>query len=195
MPPTFDPSRWYHCVFNTYGTWLPGDPRGFRTRHHREHVDGDYKRPPAEGTWTRRLERSQRLTGEAVFLTAGQRDLARDQIVTTLVAYKQVPLEALAVGGAHAHLLFRVPAGLKLPPQEHSAPRHLVGLAKQWSAKRIKQETHRPVPHLWAKRGKIKPIRDASHFRNTAAYILRHREEGAATWRANDPLPVPAPKH
>jgi hypothetical protein len=32
---------------HTYGTWLPGDPKGFRTRHHREHIEGDYKKPPA----------------------------------------------------------------------------------------------------------------------------------------------------
>jgi hypothetical protein len=32
---------WYHCVANTYGTWLPGDPRGWRSCHHRERVEGD----------------------------------------------------------------------------------------------------------------------------------------------------------
>ena len=26
---------WYHCNGNTYGTWLRGDPRGFRERRHR----------------------------------------------------------------------------------------------------------------------------------------------------------------
>ncbi len=42
-----DPWRnWYHCMANTYGTWLPGDPRGWRSRHHREHVVGDYRNPP-----------------------------------------------------------------------------------------------------------------------------------------------------
>jgi hypothetical protein len=29
---------WYHIMCNTFGTWLPGDPKGFRTRHHREHT-------------------------------------------------------------------------------------------------------------------------------------------------------------
>ena len=40
---------WYHVGSNTKGTWLTGDPRGFRSRHHREHVEGDYRRlsPPA----------------------------------------------------------------------------------------------------------------------------------------------------
>ena len=36
---------WYHCTTHTYGSWLRGDRRGWRARHHREHVQGDYKNP------------------------------------------------------------------------------------------------------------------------------------------------------
>ena len=32
---------WYHVTGGTYGSWLPGDPRGWRARGRREHVDGD----------------------------------------------------------------------------------------------------------------------------------------------------------
>src|SRR6266571_4906356 len=42
---------WYHVMGHTYGSWLYGDPRGFRTRHHREHVEGDYKNPPPPGSY------------------------------------------------------------------------------------------------------------------------------------------------
>src|SRR5438876_6544463 len=42
---------WYHVIATTYGAWLYGDARGFRTRHHREHVEGDYKNPPPPGTY------------------------------------------------------------------------------------------------------------------------------------------------
>jgi hypothetical protein len=40
--------RWYHVTINTYGTWLPGDPRGFHSRGHRVHSSGDYREPPPE---------------------------------------------------------------------------------------------------------------------------------------------------
>ncbi|HEX3314753.1 MAG TPA: hypothetical protein VHR72_07680 [Gemmataceae bacterium] len=30
---------------STYGSWLPGNPRGFRSRKHRIHSSGDYKNP------------------------------------------------------------------------------------------------------------------------------------------------------
>ena len=39
-------NNWYHVNGNTYGTWLPGDPRGWRERGHKKHVAGDYKNPP-----------------------------------------------------------------------------------------------------------------------------------------------------
>ena len=39
--------RWFHCTAHAYAAWLPGDGRGSRTRDHREHVEGDYKNPPA----------------------------------------------------------------------------------------------------------------------------------------------------
>ena len=52
MPPhSPDWWRWFHVILGTYGSWLPGDPRGFRTRHHRDHVDGDYKSPPPPGIY------------------------------------------------------------------------------------------------------------------------------------------------
>ena len=41
---------WYHVTANTYGTWLRGDPRGWRERHHRKHVEGDYQTRPVPGT-------------------------------------------------------------------------------------------------------------------------------------------------
>lgn len=36
-------NSWYHVTIHVYGSWLRGDPRGWRSRHHREHADGDYE--------------------------------------------------------------------------------------------------------------------------------------------------------
>jgi hypothetical protein len=49
---------WIHFVETVYGAWLYGDARGFRTRHHREHVEGDYKNPPPAGMYDARRRRS-----------------------------------------------------------------------------------------------------------------------------------------
>ncbi|MGA2498375.1 MAG: hypothetical protein ABSH20_11575 [Tepidisphaeraceae bacterium] len=76
---------WYHCMGNTYGTWLYGDPRGFRTRHHREHIPYDYKHPPPPGLYKEKYERSQRLMPRPpVFLSPEQRCLAVKFFVASL---------------------------------------------------------------------------------------------------------------
>ena len=49
---------WVHFVETVYGAWLYGDARGFRTRHHREHVEGDYKAPPPAEKYNDRRQRS-----------------------------------------------------------------------------------------------------------------------------------------
>ena len=52
---------WYHMMASTRGSWLPGDPRGWRSRHGRERCDGDYKHPPPPGAHAARLARSRAL--------------------------------------------------------------------------------------------------------------------------------------
>src|SRR3954468_9029001 len=64
-------NNWYHCMGNTYGTWLPGDPRGFRTRLHREHVEGDYRNPPKED-YRQRAGASRRTLGDVRGMRTGR---------------------------------------------------------------------------------------------------------------------------
>ena len=78
-------NNWYHCVGSTYGAWLPGDPRGFRTFRHRLHVEGDYKNPPAAGTFTAIYERSKRLMKRpAVVLGREQREVVCKAMIEQL---------------------------------------------------------------------------------------------------------------
>lgn len=77
---------WYHVMGHTYGTWLPGDRRGFRTRHHREHVDGDYRNPPPPGKYNSEYERAIRLLKrDPVYLTHAQQNRAAEEMATSLL--------------------------------------------------------------------------------------------------------------
>src|SRR4030095_14106043 len=77
-------NNWYHCMGSTYGAWLPGDPRGFRTRHHREDVPYDYKHPPPPGLYEKRYARSRQLmTRPPVYLTPRQCQLALTELVNS----------------------------------------------------------------------------------------------------------------
>lgn len=100
---------WYHCMGHTYGSWLRGDERGWRARHHREHVEGDYLNPPPAEAFAsqRRLSRAL-MKRPAVVLTAAQRVAACAALGEKLLAL-EVELVELCVGATHFHLLARFP--------------------------------------------------------------------------------------
>jgi hypothetical protein len=164
---------WYHCMGNTYGTWLPGDPRGFRTRHHREHCEGDYKNPPPKGRYEQRHQKSKDLmTRPAVFLTVPQRVRALEEFVGSL-RRREIEVVAASIDRVHFHVLARFPA---------RDPRHWVGVAKKESSHYLKVEGLAPVGGLWATRCECVPIEDRGHQVWVVGYILKHVKKGAATW-------------
>jgi hypothetical protein len=113
---------WYHIMTHTYGTWLPGDPKGFRTRHHREHIEGDYRNPPPAGRDVRRFEKAKSLMKrDAVYLDVAQRQRAVDEILRSFQK-RVIEVKALCVDDVHLHALARV--------QDHN-PRHHMGVAKR----------------------------------------------------------------
>lgn len=92
---------------STYGTWLRGDPRGWRARHHREHVDGDYKNPPPPGEYDEMFARSKDLMKrDEVLLDRDQRVIACREMGKAFL-YHKIELIDLSVGAAHFHLLAR----------------------------------------------------------------------------------------
>ena len=113
--------HWYHCMGHTYGTWLLGDPKGFRTRHHREHVEGDYRNPPPKGTYDGLHEYSKRaMKREPVFLDAVQRKRALEELVASL-RRRDLEVRVFSVDRVHLHGLVRVP--------DHD-PKRWIGVAK-----------------------------------------------------------------
>src|SRR5215212_6008262 len=94
---------WYHCTGSTYGAWLRGDERGWRSRHHHEHVDGDYKTPPPRGKFEREYVESQRLMKrKRVVLTPEQREFACSAFVNALLE-REVDVATFCVGAKHWH--------------------------------------------------------------------------------------------
>ncbi|MEM6257296.1 MAG: hypothetical protein AAGI37_03160 [Planctomycetota bacterium] len=189
---------WYHCMSNTYGTWLPGDPRGFRTRKHREHVGGDYKNPPPKGKYhTRHEHAKQSLKRDVVVLSAEARQACVEAMVQAWLDVHKVEVLAASVSAMHIHVLARfgdVPSnpvdevdGVKPTPsrgglREKDPARYFVAIAKERSAKSLAEAGLVAPGGVWAKRGKIVPIRDRQHQLNAYRYILDHASEGAAVW-------------
>lgn len=162
---------WYHIMGHTYGTWLPGDPKGFRTRHHREHVEGDYKNPPPKGKYDKIWQRSKDLMKrDPVHLSPEQRQRAVDEFVRSFHKWN-IPLHIISIDRIHLHALAQV---------IDRKPRHYTGLAKKECSAYMKQDNLAPGGGLWAVRCKCLPIASAAHFASVTGYIRDHDLQGAA---------------
>jgi len=163
---------WVHFMETVYGAWLYGDARGFRTRHHREHVEGDYKAPPPAGKYEWRQRRSlESLKQPPVVLTPAWRTIIGGAVRNRLQDLGAFVL-CLAQGGQHLHLLAKLPVDVDV--------RIWMGLAKKHSAFAAKAQGWRGK--LWGKRGKEVAVRDRAHQLNVYDYILAHAKEGAWVW-------------
>jgi galactokinase len=100
-------NNWYHIMFSTYGQWLPGDERGWRTRHHRDHIEGDYNRRVysrrADGLYgASRLSMSH---PPVVLLPDERRTIGF--LALESLAIQDIEVLALGVSIAHVHMLAR----------------------------------------------------------------------------------------
>ena len=98
----------------------------------------------------------------------------------------------------HFHLLGRFPMNRRKPTLDERGlrtssvddpVRHIIGQLKEWSSKRLIREGLADTG-IWAKRGKIVPIKDRKHQINSYHYILKHEREGAVVWTYKDKSPV-----
>ncbi|MEM9414567.1 MAG: hypothetical protein AAGA29_03695 [Planctomycetota bacterium] len=163
--------RWYHVTIGTYNSWLPGDPRGFRSHDHRIHSSGDHKHPPPAGEHAGLHAHAKTHSGPTVVLPDVLRSTVCGKLVTSLQSRSHRVLIA-CVGGMHVHLLAELPG-------DAGEAKIAVGVAKKSASQAV---TAQLAGRVWARGCGLKPIRDASHQHNTFRYIERHAEEGAAVW-------------
>ena len=169
---------WYHVVLGTYNSWLPGDPRGFRSHHHKVHSSGDYRQPPPmdEHNGLRRYWRT--VSGAVVVVPPSAMGVVGQAMVTRL-ARRGLRVVALAVGGSHAHLLVEL-------PHNRAAQSDLLGQAKSASSHAIR----RVLPgRVWAAGWKLVPVHDRRQQQQTFPYIVAHAQQGAWVWTWRDGLP------
>lgn len=189
-------NRWWHCIGGTYGSWLPGDPRGYRTRRHRKHVDGDYRQPPPAGKDLKLHERVKaEMKYQTVKLTAPCRHLVCVTMAATLLDY-DVELVEISVSSMHFHILCRYP--LQLPQGPDAArdkprnllkdgrdpiPRHILGRAKRAASIALLKSGYKlEGKPQWSRRTKFEPIKNRQHQLAVVKYIRHHIEEDAAIW-------------
>jgi hypothetical protein len=179
-------NAWYHIVAHVYGSWLRGDPRDWRSRHHREHVEGDYKNPPPKGMYDKLYEYSKSLMKrDAVHIELNLREFVLCAIIEKL-RVDGIEVIIASLDGYHLHILARFP--------DHN-PRYWIGWAKKYATQMLKAHglavglNLKSGEGLWAKRCHPKPISSSYHHSKTIDYIADHAKRGAAVCRfQEDPL-------
>lgn len=170
-----DPRRdwhWYHLILSTYGSWLPGDPRGFRTRHHRFHVEGDYKDPPPPGRYEKMHKQSQHsLRFAPVVLPPRFRSVLGQAVRERLERFGALVV-CLAVTGQHLHVLAKMP---------FDRDQQWIATAKRHAW--FEMRDHGWKGKLWGQHGKRVVVRDRQHQMNVYRYVLAHRKQGAWVWK------------
>lgn len=159
---------------NTYGTWLPGDPRGFRTYHGKHSIPHDYKHRPPDGFYDTLYQRSKNLMARpAVILRAlEQRRRVLDEVVASLLR-RDIPVAVAAVDRIHLHVLAQF--------SDHN-PRHWIGVAKREASHYCKHAGLVPVGGIWSVNCECKPVAGEAHFNRTRRYIPDHARRGAEAY-------------
>jgi len=184
--------NWYHLIGSTYGTWLRGEPRGFRTYRHRMHIEGDYHNPPPEYRYQFLFDYSKRsLRYPPVILNNEQRRIICGSMLQRF-QIDGVEVAALAILSNHFHLLSRFP---ELTSQQRKrfnlsilhdgrdpAPRHFVGLARKHASFILSEHHLKPPSRVWASRPKCLPVNDQQHHQHAFNYIAHHAEQQAAVY-------------
>lgn len=166
---------WYHIIFNTRGSWLTGDPRGFRSRNHRRHSDGDYQNPPPPGQHSG-LHKVVREHSRPALSIPCELFHRIGEAVLEKCEQKGRRVLVIAVDPHHVHLLVELPG-------DRTAVKRVVGSWKQKASHAVRDA----MPgSIWSKSCDPVRIKDRAHHENVYRYIRDHRKQGAWVWTYRD---------
>src|SRR5437870_2691913 len=101
---------WWLVTWSTYGSWLPGDPRGFQTWRGKEYVPPPkrYAKPGEEiydpSKYTKTYQLAKEKVSEPVRLNETRRQYVLNAVVSQFAKLPLVPA-ALTISSEHSHLL------------------------------------------------------------------------------------------
>lgn len=163
--------RWVHLIWNTLGSWLPGDERGFRSRRHRVHSSGDYKNRPRAGEHAGLKRWVEARARPGVWIPIGLRGVVVRSVLTTCEAMR-VKAIACTCGSNHVHLLAKLPTTWGF---EASLVRALKGRSSRALTEWLPGS-------VWSRGYKLVPVKDRAHQLNVYRYLTRRQERGAVVW-------------
>jgi REP element-mobilizing transposase RayT len=150
-------------TWSTYGTWLPGDERGWV-----DHRRGFQLPDPI-----RELEAAAKMTEDACRLNQAQREQVHEQIAETC-GYRRWHLYAVNCRSNHLHAVISASA----------APKTMREQLKAWCTRRLKDDERRRIlpgaklrENWWAERGSIRWIYDDNGLESAVLYVLDGQDD------------------
>jgi hypothetical protein len=165
---------WWLVTWSMYGSWLPGDPRGFQTWRGKEYVPPPKRyAKPGEATYepseyTDRYRRAQAIAGDTVHLSIEQRRWVVNAVVEEVNRLSLIPA-GLSVSSEHCHLLSKFGA-LKIRPT--------VGALKGEATKAL-HAAGISCDRIWSRECHPKSKKEGREFQIAFEYVCDHVNEGA----------------
>jgi REP element-mobilizing transposase RayT len=155
------PSKcWWHNILSTHGSWLPGNPRGFRSREHRIHSSGDYKNPPPPGEHAGLHRYHSKRTKKTVLLAADREVVGRS--LWQRAEELGHRMRTIAVSFTHAHMLVEM-------PDDKKKMKTAMGECKRTASFNVSENYEST---LWAKLGDFNRVETQDYWENCHHYIL-----------------------
>jgi REP element-mobilizing transposase RayT len=147
----------YFLTWVTYGTWLPGDARGWL-----EYRKGWQLPDPA-----REAEAAALMTEDACRLTREHRMAVEQQIAETC-RHRGWQLHAVNCRSNHVHVVVSAPG---------TAPKKVRTDLKAWATRRLKAQFDPLRENWWAERGSSRYLYDEKSLEAAITYVLEGQDQ------------------
>ena len=147
----------YFLTWNTYGTWLPGDTRGWV----------EYGRGWRMPNPILERETAATMTADGCRLGRAERLAVEDQIAETC-EYRGWTLYAVNCRSNHVHVVLAAP---------ETAPKTVRSTLKAWSTRRLKAGFDPQRVNWWAERGSVRFVFDEQGLEAVIVYT-REGQDG-----------------
>jgi REP element-mobilizing transposase RayT len=159
MVPQIDAPLAYFITFHTYGTWLPGDPRGSVDAYHRTYGTRYVGGRMAEGRYA---ISTRRLAHPPIYLTPEERTMVLGN-VQQVCQHRGWELHAANVQSNHVHAVIYA---------EHT-PEQVMNEIKVWATRRLVDAGLRERgTHIWVRHGSTRKLWRAEALVAACAYVL-----------------------
>ncbi len=133
----------YLITWHTYGTWLPGDDRGWRARKDVQPV------------------RLQTRSRDRAFVMNNEQRGVVDSIIREHCEIRQWRILALNVRTNHVHLVCTA---------DHP-PEKILGECKAWASRRLRERTNAPE-RIWSRHGSTRYLKTEASLQRAIEYVL-----------------------